>query len=40
MNVENQITLDQFKPRFYQQIILDAWENKGYRKILYVLGRR
>jgi len=40
MNVENQITLDQFKPRFYQSIILDAWENKGYRKILYVLGRR
>lgn len=34
------VTLDKFIPRPYQLPICDALENKGYRKILYVLPRR
>lgn len=40
MNVETQLKLKRFKPRWYQSRIIDAWENKGFRKILYVLPRR
>lgn len=40
MNVETKITLTKFQPRWYQNIILDAWENEGYKKILYALPRR
>lgn len=40
--MKNQLTirLDRFKPRPYQIPILDALENKGYRKIIAVLPRR
>lgn len=38
--VETQIKLNRFKPRSYQVPILDALENKGYKKILVVMGRR
>lgn len=37
---EIRIKLNDFEPRFYQELILDAWENKGKKKILYVLPRR
>lgn len=40
MNIENKIHLDKFKPRDYQLPILDAIENKGYKKVLAILPRR
>ena len=40
MTLEEQIQRHKFQPRDYQNIILDAWINEGYRKILYVLPRR
>ncbi len=40
MNIETQIKLDRFQPREYQLPILDAIENKGYRKVLAILPRR
>jgi phage terminase large subunit len=40
MNVETRIKLDKFKPRDYQIPILDAVENKGYRRVLAILPRR
>ncbi len=40
MKVETAIKLDKFKPRPYQIPILDAIENKGYRRVLAVWPRR
>lgn len=40
MNVEVTIHLDKFAPRWYQEAIWDAIENKGYRKVIVVLPRR
>jgi phage terminase large subunit len=40
MNIEEKLIRRKFEPRDYQKIILDAWINEGYRKILYVLPRR
>jgi len=40
MNVESQIILNQFKPRSYQLPIVDAIENKGYRRVVAILPRR
>lgn len=40
MNVETQIKLNRFKPREYQLPILDAIENKGYKRVLAILPRR
>ncbi len=40
LNVEEQITLDRFQPRWYQSEIWDAIENKGYHKVLAILPRR
>ena len=40
MNVELKIQLDRFKPRSYQLPLLDAIENKGYRRVLAILPRR
>lgn len=39
-NVEIQIRLNKFVPRDYQLPILDAIENKGYKKVLAILPRR
>lgn len=36
----NEITLDLFKPRPYQTPILDAIENRGYRRMIAILPRR
>lgn len=40
LGVEEQITLDKFHLRNYQEPIFDAIENKGYRKVLVILPRR
>jgi hypothetical protein len=40
MNIETKIHLNRFVPRDYQLPILDAIENKGYRKVLAILPRR
>jgi phage terminase large subunit len=40
INVETRIKLDKFTPRDYQLPILDAIENKGYKKVLAILPRR
>jgi len=40
INVETRIRLDKFVPRDYQLPILDAIENKGYKKVLAILPRR
>jgi phage terminase large subunit len=40
MNVEAQIKLDKFRPRPYQLPILDAIENKKYKRVLAILPRR
>ena len=40
MNVDLQISLDTFVPRWYQAPILDAIENKGYRRVMAILPRR
>lgn len=40
MNIETQIKLNRFVPRSYQVPILDAVENKGYRRVLAILPRR
>lgn len=39
MNLQTQIKLDKFKPRWYQQTIFDAFENKGYKNIIVVWPR-
>jgi phage terminase large subunit len=39
-NVEDEVILNQFKPRWYQAIIMDALENEGYKKILDIKPRR
>lgn len=36
----NEITLDLFHPRLYQTPILDAIENRGYRRMIAILPRR
>ncbi len=38
--LETRIALDRFKPRPYQLPILDAIENKGYKRVLAILPRR
>lgn len=40
LKVETIIKLNKFTPRPYQLPIIDALENKGYRKILVVMARR
>lgn len=40
VNVETVIRLNKFVPRSYQLPILDAVENKGYRRVLAILPRR
>jgi phage terminase large subunit len=40
MNVEVQVKLNKFKPRSYQIPIIDAIENKGYKRVLAILPRR
>jgi phage terminase large subunit len=35
-----QIVLDKFQPRFYQSPIIDAIENRGYKRVLAILPRR
>lgn len=40
MNVETQIKLNKFKPRTYQLPLLDALENKGYKRAIAVWPRR
>lgn len=40
MNIETKIKLNRFKPREYQLPILDAIENKGYKRVLAILPRR
>lgn len=40
MNVESQIILNRFKPRSYQIPIIDAIENKGFKRVLAILPRR
>ncbi len=40
INVETRIKLNKFVPRDYQLPILDAIENKGYKKVLAILPRR
>lgn len=40
MNYEARKVLNNFKPRDYQLPIVDALENKGYKKILAILPRR
>jgi hypothetical protein len=39
-NVETRIKLDRFKPRDYQKALCDAFENKGYKKIIAIWPRR
>lgn len=40
MNVSSQIVLNRFVPRSYQLPLLDAIENKGYKRVLAILPRR
>lgn len=40
MNIESKIHLNKFQPRPYQLPICDAFENKGYKKIICVMPRR
>jgi len=40
MKVETVIKLNRYKPRFYQLPIVDAIENKGYKRVLAILPRR
>jgi phage terminase large subunit len=40
MNAENQICLDKFQPRSYQIPICQAFEEKGYKKLIITLPRR
>lgn len=40
MKVEAQIHLNKFKPRPYQLPLIDAIENKGYRRVIAIMPRR
>lgn len=40
MKIETRIHLDRYVPRHYQLPILDAIENKGYKRVLAILPRR
>lgn len=40
LNVSTVIKLNKFSPREYQLPILDAIENKGYKRVLAILPRR
>lgn len=40
LKVETQIKLNRFKPRPYQLPMMDAIENKGYKRVLAILPRR
>lgn len=40
MNIETKIYLDKFQPRDYQLPVLDAIENKGYKKVVFIAPRR
>lgn len=37
---ETRVKLDKFKPRWYQVPILDAIENKGYKRVISIMPRR
>ena len=39
-HVETQIKLDKFRPRFYQNALFDAIENKGYKRAMLIWPRR
>jgi len=39
MKIETKIHLNKFKPRWYQQNLFDAFENKGYKRIILVWPR-
>ena len=39
MNVETEIKLNRFKPRSYQLPLVDAIENKGYKRVVAILPR-
>ena len=38
--VDRAIRLTKFKPREYQKPIMDALLNKGYKRVMAILGRR
>lgn len=40
MNIEQKIHLNRFKPRSFQLPILDAIENKGYKRVIAIMPRR
>ena len=40
MNIESQIVLNQFEPRWYQNRVLDALCNKGYKRAIIIWPRR
>lgn len=40
LSPESRIHLNKFKPRKYQLPILDAIENKGYKRVLAIMPRR
>lgn len=40
INVEDKIILNRFKPRSYQLPILDAIENKKYKRVMAIMPRR
>lgn len=40
MNLETQIRLNKYQPRPYQLPLLDAIENKGYKRVMAILPRR
>lgn len=40
MKVATKIHMNKFKPRWYQEPLMDALENKGYKRILAILPRR
>ena len=40
MNIETKIALDKFQPRHYQLPIIDAIENKGYKRVIFIAPRR
>ena len=40
ISAEAQVLLNKFKPRPYQLPILDAIENKGYKRVIAIMPRR
>lgn len=39
-SIETNMLLAKFKPRPYQEVVIDAIENKGYKKVLLNFHRR